>query len=199
MLAFVEGIVTQAAGEGRVILKVGDFGVTAEMVPREAHSLRYGEKVRLHTRLLLNAQDGKLTCFGFLDEISRDVFVLLLKSPGVGPKAALSLLEIGTARLLRAIEEGQVATLTSVQGVGTKTAQRLVLELKGKFTDIMSKLPEADIPTAPQREITQALVGLGFRESEVLAALNALHSEGIDLTAAPLEELLRVVLERLRR
>jgi len=169
------------------------------MPPHDARSLRFGEKVRVHTVLMLNPQEGKLSCYGFLDEVSRDVFTLLLKSPGVGPKAALSLLGMGTAPLIRAIEQEQLASLTSVPGIGAKTAQRLVLELKGKFAQVAQRLPEAEVLPAPQAEVTQALAGLGFREAEVLAALNALSSERTGLAELPLEELLRILLERLRR
>jgi Holliday junction DNA helicase RuvA len=199
VLAFIEGVVAHHPGEGRVVIKVGDFGVLVDMVPREANSLRYGERVKLHTELILNAQDGKLTCYGFLDVNTREVFRLLKKGHGVGPKVALALLDVGTARLVRAIEEDQAALLTGVPGVGAKTAQRLVVEMKGRFAEVMEKLPDAEVAVGPQAEVTQALVGLGFRESEVHSVLANLSAEGVDLAEAPLEELLRVALERLRR
>ena len=199
MLAFIEGVVAHHPGEGRVVVKVGDFGVLVDMVPRDANSLRYGENVKLYVELILNAQDGKLTCYGFLDANTRDVFRMLLKGHGVGPKVALALLEMGTARLVRAIEEEQAAILTGVSGVGAKTAQRLVVDLKGQFTEMMEKLPEVEVAVGPQAEVLQALVGLGFRESEVHSVLANLNAEGTDLTETPLEELLRVALERLRR
>ena len=199
MLAFIEGVVAHHPGEGRVVVKVGDFGVLVDMVSCDANSLRYGERVKLHTKLILNAQDGKFTCYGFLDANTRDVFRLLLKGHGVGPKVALALLEMGTAQLVRAIEEEQAALLTGVPGVGAKTAQRLVVDLKGRFAEMIEKLPEVAVAVGPQAEVTQALVGLGFRESEVHSVLANLSAEGTNIAETPLEELLRVALERLRR
>ncbi len=199
MLSFIDGAVTHIAPEGRVTIKCGDFGFIIDMVAREANSLAYGESVRVHTLPIISQQEGRITCYGFLEEVERDIFVRLLRCPGVGPKVALALLEMGSARLLRAIEEEQAATLTSTQGVGAKTAQRLVLELKGKFREMLGQLPDAAAPLAPQAEATQALVGLGFRENEVLSALAALGKEGVSMATTPVEELLKLVLERLRR
>jgi len=199
VLSFIEGRVAKLPGEGKAVIRVGDFGLLCEMIPREANSLRTGEEVRLYTCLHLSGQELRVSLFAFLEEVERMVFERLLKGPGVGPKVALALLEMGTARLLRAIEEEQVTTLTGTQGVGAKTAQRLVVELKGKFAEFISQLPAAEAPPTVFGEVTAALVGLGFRESEVLAVLDRLHSEDRLPSDAPIEEVLRIALERLRR
>jgi Holliday junction DNA helicase RuvA len=198
VLSFIEGRVAKLPGEGKVVVRVGDFGLLCEMVPREANSLRTGEEVKLYTHLHLSGKDLKVSLFAFLEEVERMVFERLLRGPGVGPKVALALLEMGTARLLRAIEEEQVATLTGTPGVGARTAQRLVVELKGKFAEFISRLPEAEAPPTVFAEVTAALVGLGFRENEVLSALDRLHSDGKLSTETPIEEVLRIALERLR-
>jgi len=199
MLAFAEGRVVETPGGGRVVLRVGDFGLTVEMPRREAQAMEPGEEIRVYTALHLSAQEPKPTLYGFLQAEERDVFETLLKSHGVGPKVAMSLLELEPAALAAAVESENVAVLTSVPGVGTKTAQRLVLELKGRFAELAAKLPEAAIAVGAQADLMEALRGLGFSPREVSSALVALKGAGHQVEQLALDELLRLVLVQLRR
>lgn len=199
MLAFVVGRVVESPGEGLVVLRVGDFGLTVEMPRRETHGLEPGEQVRLYTVPHLSTQEPKPTLYGFIQAEERDIFQMLLRSPGVGPKVAMALLELEPAALVSAIESEQVAILTSVPGVGAKTAQRLVLELRGKFKELAEKLPETAVAAGAQNDLADALKGLGFSPREIASALSVLKGAGHQVEELPLDELLRLVLEQLRR
>lgn len=94
--------------------------------------------------------------FGFLSMDDLELFEQLLSISGVGPKSALTIMSVGTADQVRkAIMSGDIAMLTSVPGVGKKTAQKIVLELKGQLVD-------ADSGEGPDTDVVDALVGLGY-------------------------------------
>jgi len=199
MLAFVEGRVVEIPEDGRIVVRVGDFGIAAQIPHREVQSLQPGEEVRIYTLLHFSPQESKPALYGFLRAEERDVFELLLKSPGVGPKVAMALLELDPAVLVSAIENEQLAVLTGIPGVGTKTAQRLVLELQGKFKELAEKFPEAAMAPGVQGDVADALKGLGFSSREISGAIIALKGTGVQVEQLPLDELLRLGLEQLRR
>lgn len=94
--------------------------------------------------------------FGFLSLDDLDLFECLLTISGVGPKSALTIMSVGTAdQVKKAIMMGDLAMLTSVPGVGKKTAQKIILELKGLLVDI-------DTGSGPDADVIDALVGLGY-------------------------------------
>ncbi len=199
MLAFIEGRVVECTGDGRTVLKVGDMGIAVEMLRREAQALELDEEVRLHTVLHISTQEPKPTLYGFLQSDERDIFELLLRSHGIGPRVAMTLLELEPASLVAAIENEELAVLTSVPGVGAKTAQRLVLELRGKFKELAERLPEIAIVAGAQRDLADALRGLGFSPREISSALAALKKAGHEVEQLPVDELLRLVLGEMRR
>jgi len=197
MLAFVEGFVSKVVEDG-VVLNLSGIGVRVEMLRREFSGLEEGEQVRIFTALHISPQDMKVTLYGFLEAEEAEIFSTLLKCPGVGPKVSLSLLEMGAGRLVGAIEREEVGVLTSVSGVGGKTAQRLILELKGKFTKLWERLPEPRLSES-HSEVLGALKGLGFTEREILAAMNAVKAEEKGFENLPTDELLRLVLGQLKK
>ena len=111
----------------------------------------------------------------------------------------MTLLELEPASLVAAIENEELAVLTSVPGVGAKTAQRLVLELRGKFKELAERLPEIAIVAGAQRDLADALRGLGFSPREISSALTALKKAGHEVEQLPVDELLRLVLGEMRR
>ncbi len=199
MLAFVDGVVAQVSPEGKAVLRVGAFGVSVEMLTREASSLEEGEEVRLFTHLHIPSQEIKPSLYGFLEPEEREIFATLLKCPGVGPRVALALLEMGAGRLVSAIEQEELSALTAVPGVGAKTAQRIALELKGKFLKIRERLPESALEVSVRAELILALRNLGFRENEINSALSELRKSGKLVESEELDELLRLTLEHLRK
>jgi Holliday junction DNA helicase RuvA len=142
-----------------------------------------GERTSLHTHLSIREDAHVL--FGFLTAEERNTFRLLIKISGVGPKMALSLLSgLSVGELAQAVSKQESGRLVKVPGIGKKTAERLLLELKGKLG------PDLSAPVAvandAQADILQALIALGYSEKEAGAALKALPpdvgvSEGIKL------------------
>ena len=133
-----------------------------------------GERVTLLTHFVVR-QDAQLL-YGFLGAAERATFREVLKISGIGPRTALSVLSgLSVSELAQAVAQQQTTRLTKVPGIGKKTAERLLLELKGKLA------PELGSPTSvvsdAQADIVQALVALGYSEREAAAALRALPAD----------------------
>jgi holliday junction DNA helicase RuvA len=140
--------------------------------------------LRIHTHV----REDALSLYGFATLLEQDLFERLIGVSGIGPKLALAVLSgIETAELMRAIERADVARLTSIPGVGRKTSERIVLELK----DRLPKPPAAavDPPTAGSAvrdDVLSALLNLGYHrplaEKAVAAALAAVPDGGFERT-----------------
>ncbi len=143
-----------------------------------------GAKVTLLTQFIVR-EDAQLL-FGFLTAGERESFRELIKISGVGPRIALALLSgLNTEELAQAVSAQDASRLVKVPGVGKKTAERLLLELKGKLAPVLSA-PGFLVANDTQGDILQALVALGYSDKEAQAALKALPadvsvSEGIKL------------------
>lgn len=155
-----------------------------ERLPRE------GAEIELRTVLLI--REDAHTLFGFIDETERALFARLLSASGVGPRLALNMLStMSPDRLVRAILEKDIAALRQIPGLGTKKAERLVLELADRLGDL-AFAPMGDQPQGRSaEEAVGALVALGYTSAEATAAvrrvLDAKASlRGIDLIKAAL-------------
>jgi Holliday junction DNA helicase RuvA len=130
-----------------------------------------GERVTLLTHLVVR-EDAQLL-YGFLTAAERATFRELIRISGIGPRTALSVLSgLSVAELAQAVAQQQAVRLTKVPGIGKKTAERLLLELKGKLAPDLAS-PAGAVSDA-QSDIVQALVALGYNEREAAAALKAL-------------------------
>jgi Holliday junction DNA helicase RuvA len=142
-----------------------------------------GEQVTLLTHFVVR-EDAQIL-YGFGTPAERDAFRQLIKISGVGPRTALSVLSgMGVAELAQAITLQEAGRLVKVPGIGKKTAERLLLELKGKLGAELG-LP-VSVASDAQADILQALLALGYSDKEAAAALKALPadvgvSEGIKL------------------
>ncbi len=143
-----------------------------------------GERVTLLTHFVVR-EDAQVL-FGFLTAAERQTFRELIRISGVGPRTALSILSgLNVDDLARAVQQQDAVRLTKVPGIGKKTAERLLLELKGKLGPDLS-MPSASPADDAQADIVQALVALGYSEKEAGLALKALPAgvgvaEGIKL------------------
>ena len=150
-----------------------------------------GERVTLLTHFVVR-EDAQLL-FGFLTAQERAVFRQLIKISGIGPRMALGLLSgLSVAELTQAVTQQQAGRLIKVPGIGKKTAERLLLELKGKLAPDLG-LPGAVVTSDAQSDIVQALVALGYSEREAAAAIKALPAdvavaEGIKLALKALSK-----------
>jgi Holliday junction DNA helicase RuvA len=158
-------------------LLVDDGGVGYEVdVPMSSfYNLpALGEKVSLLTHFVVR-EDAQIL-FGFLTHEERHTFRQLIRITGVGPRMALSLLSgLSVSELAQAVARQETGRLVKVPGIGKKTAERLLLELKGKLADAL------DAPTTvasdAQADILQALVALGYSDREAAAALKTLPAD----------------------
>ena len=134
------------------------------------------EKVVLHTQLIVR-EDAHLL-YGFISHEERVAFRLLLKISGVGPKLALSVLSgLSLNDLALAVANKEVGRLTKIPGVGKKTAERLLLELQGKFAATGTSAAQGAAAASSASDIVNALLALGYNEKEAGWAAKQLPAE----------------------
>ena len=160
----------------QVLIDVNGVGYEVDVPMSSFYNLPgLGERVTLLTHFVVR-EDAQLL-FGFLTAPERAVFRQLIKISGIGPRMALSLLSgLSVAELTQAVAQQQAGRLVKVPGIGKKTAERLLLELKGKLGPDLG-LPGGAIVSDAQADIVQALVALGYSERDAAAALKALPAE----------------------
>jgi Holliday junction DNA helicase RuvA len=199
MISFVTGKVA-AVNPDSVVVEVGGFGVQLICAPATIARSRVGDPARFATSLVV--REDSLTLYGFSDDDERTVFELLQTASGVGPRLAQAMLAVHPPAVLRrAVATDDFAALSMVPGIGRKTAQRIVLELKDKLAgaalgDDVVALPNGATPTW-RDAVHSALLGLGYsaREADVaLVAIAPEADENPDVSA-----LLRLALRSLGR
>lgn len=132
-----------------------------------------GEKVTLHTHLAVREDAHQL--FGFASEAERAAFRQLLKISGIGARTALAVLSgLSVAELAQAVAAQEAGRLTKIPGIGKKTAERLLLELRDRMKGVVAVAPVA---VSPANDILNALLALGYNEREAQAALKALPAD----------------------
>ncbi|MFN8483948.1 MAG: Holliday junction branch migration protein RuvA [Anaerolineae bacterium] len=178
MIASLEGTLL-AQDDSSVVVGVGGVGLRVR-VPTTVldRSGPIGSPIRLSTHL--HVRENELALYGFVSEAERELFEQLLTVKGVGPRMALAVLSrINPDTLRAAIASGQVDVLTQVPGVGRRTAQQMVVDLKGKLD--LSAVGGGVSPTAgfsfADAEVIEALTGLGYSVAEAQAALRALPTD----------------------
>jgi Holliday junction DNA helicase RuvA len=150
-----------------------------------------------------HVREDSIQLFGFLTSQEKDAFVLLTSVSGVGPKLGLSVLSaLPVADLVSAIQSGDVEKLTTVPGIGNKSASRLVLELKDKVGKLCSDLaPASDSPRPGQDAIfddaLSALVNLGYRPQDAKEALKQVKKSNAE--SIVLKDMIRESLKELAR
>ncbi len=161
----------------QVLLDVGGVGYEVDVPMSTFFNLpALGEPVVLLTHLVVR-EDAHLL-YGFLTEGERGTFRELVKISGVGPRTALAILSgLSVAELAAAVGRQDSARLVKVPGIGKKTAERLLLELKGKLGPELALPPGATALSDAQADIAQALQALGYNEREAQAAIKALPAD----------------------
>ena len=176
MIAFVRGTAVDMT-ENSVIVEIGGIGYEIYMTGTDLSQIHMGEEVKIHT--YFNVREDAMQLYGFRSKDDLQMFKLLLGVNGVGPKAAVGVLAGITADELRfAILSDDVKTLSKAPGIGKKTAQKLILELKDKM-----KLEDAfEIKLAHEQE--KAAAGLGEVSDGRQEAVEALVALGYSSTDA---------------
>jgi Holliday junction DNA helicase RuvA len=184
MIGRLTGVIAEKSPP-QVLVDVNGVGYELDVPMSTFYNLPgLGERATLLTHFVVREDAQQL--FGFLTQDERSTFRLLVKITGVGPRTALSILSgLSVAELASAVSRQESGRLVKVPGIGKKTAERLLLELKGKLGPDLG-LPAATAATDAQADIVQALVALGYNEREAAAAIKALPpdvavSDGIKL------------------
>jgi Holliday junction DNA helicase RuvA len=191
-VARLRGVVEEK-GADWAIISVGGIGLLAAVPTTAADRLAVGEQAALYTHL--HVREDALTLFGFTSRDDLVLFELLISVSGVGPRVALGLLStLDYRQLTLAIAGGRADVLRKVPGIGQKTAERLVLELRDK---VAPPAAGADAETAPSQsarqadaDVVAALMGLGYSQAEASQAAQRLPQDG----EAPLEDRVRTAL-----
>jgi len=160
-----------------VLIDVGGVGYEVDVPMSSFYNLpALGERVTLLTHFVVR-EDAQLL-YGFLSAEERAAFRQLIRISGIGPKMALSLLSgLSVAELAQAVSQQQAGRLTKVPGIGKKTAERLLLELKGKLGPDLALPGGTALASDAQADIVQALIALGYSEKEAGAALKTLPAD----------------------
>jgi Holliday junction DNA helicase RuvA len=195
MIAHLRGQVL-ARTEASVVVDVQGVGYLVHLATTEGVPPR-GREVALHTSL--QVREDSMTLYGFPDADGLRLFELLLTSSGVGPRLALATLAtLPPGAIATAIAGGDIATLTTVPGIGKKVAERMVLELR----DRVDATVDGSSPSGPSdaslagdvlAEVRAALAGFGFSPVEIRTALGGLERTDEDTSASLLRRALRVL------
>ncbi|NLY88835.1 MAG: Holliday junction branch migration protein RuvA [Firmicutes bacterium] len=195
MLATLRGRVRQVAGD-HCILEVNGVGyeVLLPLTALEKLSRVDGE-VLLYT--YLHHKDDTMALYGFLDPEEKALFTQVITVSGIGPKTALAILSVlSPAHFRRAILTEDTGTLRQVPGIGLKSAQRLILELKSRLSKELKKDGEAAGVELPFSDAVAALEALGYSSWTAAGAVEKVWRENPDSTVP---ELVREALKRLAR
>ena len=160
----------------QVLVDVGGVGYEVDVPMSTFCNLpAEGSEITLLTHFIVR-EDAQLL-YGFATAAERQTFRALIRISGVGPRIALAVLSgMSTQDLADAVEQGNATLLTRVPGIGKKTAERLVLELKGKLAG-SAFAPAGGAASAAQTDILSALMALGYSEREAQASVRALPAE----------------------
>ena len=185
MISRLRGIPVSSTPEG-LVLDVGGVGYLVAATPSAARKADLEDEIVVET--YLHVREDALQLYGFADRAERELFVQLLAVNGIGPKVALAIVSGSpVADLRRAIVAGDAARFQAIPGIGKKTAERIVLELREKLGD--GTVASATVPAADDHVVARdALVELGY---SVIDAERALADVDPDLTP---EERVRLAL-----
>lgn len=206
MIALLQGEICHLSAPTACVMTSGGVGYEVELSLPDFCELKLGDTVKLWTHLVVR-EDAQILC-GFLHKADKDAFKTLIKISGVGLKMALAILStLSKTELYHAVEHGDETALTRVAGVGKKTAQRLIIELKGKLDGTFDggvadnfdgTLFEVSVPNemAILAEVESALLSLGYKEKE---AQTAIKNAKVGLDNMDTQSLLKATLKQLAK
>lgn len=200
MLAYIKGILEEI-NEDTIVVDCQGMGYMIYISQMDLNRLpAIGQPVKLHIHMSIREDD--ISLFGFLSKDALQLFRMLISVSGIGPKAGIALLSVLTVSDLQmAILSGDVKTLTKANGVGTKGAQRVIVELKDKLS-IEELLGTSDMEAASTEKViasdvislvAMALIELGYSQSEATMAVRQVP-QGEEMTE---DALLKAALRRL--
>lgn len=183
--------------ESFLVLECNGIGYKIYVSSATISSLKISQEIMIYT--FMNVKEDNISLFGFLTQQEQDIFYQLIGVSGIGPKGALAFLSNMTPQeIIFAILSEDSKELSKVPGIGKKTAQRIVLELKDKVkveTETLLEQPSEEAQTIEKNEkyeAIEALAALGYRKQEAIQAVHACYQEGLTV-----EEILKLSLKKL--
>ena len=180
-----------------VVLRVGGLGIKVNVSATFASKLVDEELITLVT--YLNVREDALDLYGFKNESERNLFLMLISISGIGPKLAVSILSgVELEELKSNILSGDIKSLTSIPGVGAKTAKRIIIELKDKLSKTTTTELGFDdnFGSKISKDVLSALVGLGYSESIAIDAIKRINPANSDKSIESLiKEALKILNE----
>jgi len=187
MISLIFGKILSNNGAEVVVLTAGGVGYKIYVSPARSDVWVVGGEAQILTYQVV--REDALDLFGFVNEAERSLFTKLIAVSGIGPKTALRLMSLGTVEEIgAAINRGDLVYLTKVSGIGGKTAERIVVELRGKI-DKTTTLGESGV----LGDVIEGLVALGYSASDAREAVKKLNTDG-----KTSEQILREALQRVK-
>ena len=176
-----------------LVIGVGGLGIKVNIPKIPSKNFKKNEIMSFST--YLHVREDALDLYGFENESDRGLFLMLISISGIGPKLGLTIISgLAPEKLKNKIISGDVKALTSISGVGLKTAKRIIIELKDKFSKIDSENLGFEDETGSKifKDVISALDGLGYKEKESKKAIKQLNLDNSNQT---IEDLIRKVLK----
>lgn len=174
MIASLSGKIEEV-DERSVVVNVQGVGYSVFMMSRDATKLLSQKGQEVHLFTFQYVRENALELYGFLNRAEEKMFQILITISGIGPKGAMAILSAAPVDILeRAIASGDTSVLTRISGIGQKTAQKIILELKDKVADFGSLGGDIQEDT----DVLEALMQLGYSRNEAQRAIQALPKEG---------------------
>ena len=173
-------------------------GVGYQVVFANPYRLQDSLKKQIKVLVQQVVREDSITLYGFISSEERELFQRLISVSGIGPKSAMSILaNDDTEGFVNAVESGNVTYLTKFPGVGKKTAQQIILDLKGKFEAVPEETTKAVVSTnqATLEEAKEALLGLGYSAKEITKIWKSLESAAPSTTQEALKVAFKLLMK----
>ena len=173
-------------------------GVAYQVVFANPYRLQDSLKKQIKVLVQQVVREDSITLYGFISSEERELFQRLISVSGIGPKSAMSILaNDDTEGFVNAVESGNVTYLTKFPGVGKKTAQQIILDLKGKFEAVPEETTKAVVSTnqATLEEAKEALLGLGYSAKEITKIWKSLEAAAPSTTQEALKVAFKLLMK----
>ncbi len=197
MIGHIEGLV-DSVDKDLLVVDCGGVGYEVLSTGTVIFNAKKGQKIKVLTYMVV--REDSMQLFGFHSKEERSLFKQLLSVSGIGPKGAMSIVSaFDVKKLIIAITKGDVETITSVPGIGRKTAQKVIIELKEKLAKAYSVAAEDQLPgvsadNEAMKDAISALMALGYNAKEARAAIS---SSGVDASTSGVEAIIKASLKNL--
>lgn len=198
MYSFLRGELVEV-NDSSCVLDVNSVGFLVNITKKEAGGLisLQGKEIVLYVELIV--REDSHTLFGFSQKNNKELFKILIQLNGIGPKLALGILsDLSPEELSKAVLTSDIVTLTSISGIGKKTAERMVIDLKDKIKNFsvgdisISEKEINHLNPVIEEELTSALTALGYRSNEIKRMLQNIKTDNI--SNVRLEDLIKMAL-----